>query len=338
MKNFVKNNRTKIIAEAGVNHNGSIELAKKLIEVAADAKADYIKFQTFITEDGITKNALKANYQKKDNVKEEYQFAMIKKLELSQNDHYELIRHCNDCGIRFLSTAFDSKSIDFLNSLDLDYFKIPSGEITNFPYLKRIGQIGKPTILSTGMSNLNEIESALDILTKSGTSLKNITVLQCNSEYPTPISDANINSMMTIKNKFKVAVGYSDHTLGIEVPIAAVALGAEIIEKHFTIDKSLSGPDHKASLEPIELKNLVKSIRNTQKALGSGLKEPSKSEIKNISNFRKSLVAKKNIKKGQIFCENNLTTKRPGSGLSPMIWEKIINTPAKKNYEKDELI
>jgi N,N'-diacetyllegionaminate synthase len=327
-----------IIAEAGVNHNGSIEVAKKMIEIAKECGVDAIKFQTFKAENLVSKNAKKAEYQQKNTNKNETQFEMIKKLELSFGDFKELKNYCEEIGIMFLSTPFDFESIDFLDNLGLEIFKIPSGEITNLPYLRKIGKLRKKVILSTGMADLGEIEDALDVLINAGTKRENITILHCNTEYPTPYEDVNLLAMNTIREAFKVNVGYSDHTLGIEVPIAAVALGAKVIEKHFTLDKNMLGPDHKASLEPNELKEMIKAIRNIEMALGNGIKKPSKSELKNKEIARKSIVAKKDIKKGEVFSEDNLTVKRPGNGISPMRWNEIIGKIANKNYKKDELI
>lgn len=325
-----------VIAEAGVNHNGNIELAKKLIKEASIAGADVVKFQTFKAETLVSKSAKKANYQKASTNAEESQFDMLKKLELDYAIHEELMQYSNEQGIKFLSSAFDLESIDLLNELGIDIFKIPSGEITNLPYLRKIAQTGKQIILSTGMSTISDIEAALEVLRQNGAT--DIIVLHCNTEYPTPMEDVNLLAMNTIQNTFKVRVGYSDHTAGIEVPIAAVALGAEVIEKHFTLDKTMEGPDHKASLEPKELKAMVDAIRNIQAALGDGLKRPSESEIKNMPIARKSLVAKANIKAGEMFSEDNLTIKRPGTGLSPMLWDDIIGSIARKDYETDEVI
>lgn len=327
-----------IIAEAGVNHNGSIEIAKKLIDAAAAAGADAVKFQTFKTENLVSKNAQKADYQKASTDKNESQFDMIKKLELDTDTHKELIAYCKNKEIMFLSTPFDLESIKLLDELGLEIFKIGSGEITNLPYLRDIGKLNKKVILSTGMSNIYEIEDALNVLIKAGTKKKNITVLHANTEYPTPMDDVNLKAMLTIKETLGVEIGYSDHTLGIEVDIAAAAMGAQVIEKHFTLDKNMQGPDHKASLEPDELKEMVKAIRNIEAALGDGIKIPSFSESKNIAIARKSLVAQKDIKKGEIFSEENLAAKRPGNGISPMKWDEIIGTVAKKDYKEDELI
>jgi len=327
-----------IIAEAGVNHNGSIVLAYKLIDVAVESGADAVKFQTFKAENVVSKNAQKADYQKQTTDALESQFDMIKKLELDVETHKELIAYCQEKDIMFLSTPFDHESINLLSDLGLKIFKIPSGEITNLPYLRHIGSLGKKVILSTGMSNLGEVGDALNILINAGTSKDNITVLHANTMYPTPMEDVNLNAMLTIQKEFDVAVGYSDHTLGIEVDIAAVAMGASCIEKHFTLDKTMEGPDHKASLEPKELKELVSSIRNIEKAFGSSEKKPSPSESVNIDISRKSIVAKIDIKKDEKFTDKNITTKRPGNGISPMKWDEIVGSIAQKDYKDDELI
>lgn len=328
-----------IIAEAGVNHNGDINLAKKLIDAAANAGVDYVKFQTFNSKKLVSKNAEKATYQKENTQNEtESQLAMLQKLELSKEVHYELIEYCKAKKIKFLSTGFDLESIQFLNDLNIDLFKVPSGEITNLPYLRIIGGLKKPVIISTGMADMKEIEDALQVVLKSGTNLNNVTILHCNTEYPTPMIDVNLKAMLSIKEKFNVAIGYSDHTLGIEIPIAAVALGAKIIEKHFTLDNTMEGPDHKASLNPIELKAMVDAIRNIEVALGSGIKTPSPSETKNKPIARKSLVANKDIKKGTIFTQENITIKRPGTGISPMLWDTYIGKKATKDYQEDDLI
>ena len=328
-----------IIAEAGVNHNGSLELAKKLIDEACNTKVDAVKFQTFKTELCISKKAEKADYQKinTDN-HEESQFDMVKKLELSEEMHHELIAYCKARNIMFLSTPFDHDSIDMLNDLGLEIFKIPSGEITNLPYLRKIGNLQKKVILSTGMADIGEIEDALDVLVEAGTKKEDITVLHANTMYPTPMEDVNLKAMTTIGKTFDVAYGYSDHTLGIEVDIAAVAMGASCIEKHFTLDKTMEGPDHKASLEPNELKAMVKAIRNIEVALGSSIKKPSPSEKPNMEVARKSIVASKPIKKGEILSENNLAIKRPGNGISPMRWDEIVGSIASRDYNMDELI
>jgi N,N'-diacetyllegionaminate synthase len=330
--------KTFIIAEAGVNHNGSVEIAKRMIEVAKECGADAIKFQTFKAEEVVSKYAPKAEYQKQTTGDIESHLQMLKKLELSFDDFIVLKEYCDKLGIMFLSTPFDFESIDFLNSLGVEIFKIPSGEITNLPYLEKIGKLRKKVILSTGMADLGEIEDALDILISCGTKKENITVLHCNTEYPTPYEDVNLLAMLTIKEAFKVKVGYSDHTLGIEIPIAAVALGASVIEKHFTLDKNMEGPDHKASLEPHELKAMIDAIRNIEKALGNGIKKPSKSELKNKDIARKSIVAKREIKKGEIFTEDNITVKRPGNGISPMRWYEVLGKVAPRDYKEDEII
>ena len=327
-----------IIAEAGVNHNGSIELAKKLIDVASEAGADAVKFQTFKADKLVSKKAQKAEYQKETTDRKESQYEMIKKLELDIDTHQELIAYCKEKKIMFLSTPFDHESIELLDEIGLEIFKIPSGEITNLSYLKHIGRLKKKVIISTGMSDIGEIEDALDILVNAGTKKEDITVLHANTMYPTPMVDVNLRAMVTIGKTFDIAYGYSDHTLGIEVPIAAVALGATCIEKHFTLDKTMEGPDHKASLEPDELKSMVKVIRNIEVALGSSIKKPSKSEKPNMQVARKSIVASKPIKKGEKLTEENLTIKRPGNGISPMRWNEIIGTVAQKDYDVDELI
>ena len=327
-----------IIAEAGVNHNGSLELAKKLIDVAVIAGADAVKFQTFKTENLVSKNAQKAQYQKETTSSDESQFDMIKKLELDIDTHHELISYCNEKKIMFLSTPFDLDSVDLLDSLGLKIFKIPSGEITNLPYLRKIGALKKEIVLSTGMANMDEIKDALDVLINSGTQKEDITVLHANTMYPTPMKDVNLKAMLTIGDTFDIAYGYSDHTLGIEVDIAAVAMGATVIEKHFTLDNTMQGPDHKASLEPDELVSMVKSIRNIELALGSSIKLPSESEKPNMIIARKSIVANCKIQKDEIFTENNLAIKRPGNGISPMKWDDIIGSNASKDYKKDELI
>lgn len=330
---------TLIIAEAGVNHNGDFEIAKKLVDAAARAGADYIKFQTFKAEALVSKNAQKAEYQQ-TNIKEKdsSQLNMLKKLELSERQHLDLIHYCQEKNIHFFSTAFDLESINFLKSCNLNLWKIPSGEITNYPYLKKIASFGEPVILSTGMCTMEDIEQAITVLTSNGTKKEDITVLHCNTEYPTPMQDVNLKAMQTISRKLGVKVGYSDHTLGIEVPIAAVALGATIIEKHFTLDRNMEGPDHKASLEPGELKAMVKAIRNIEKALGSQEKTVTDSERKNREVARKSIVASTSIKKGDLFSETNITVKRPGSGISPMRWEYVLGQIASRDFEEDELI
>ena len=331
--------KTIIIAEAGVNHNGSIDLAKRLIEAASFAGADYVKFQTFKTEYLVTKTAKKAEYQKKDIANyNNTQYQMLKKLEIDEEQHYELINYCKQYNIQFLSTAFDLESVKFLSSLHLGVWKIPSGEITNYPYLKRIAIESQPVILSTGMSTIEDIKEAVDVLVKYGMNKQNITVLHCNTQYPTPMHDVNLLAMQTIANEIGVKIGYSDHTLGIEVPIAAVALGAGVIEKHFTLNRNMEGPDHKASLEPDELKSMIEAIRNIEKALGSSEKYVSVSESDNRNVARKSIVAANFIKKGNVFTDENLTVKRPGDGISPMKWDDVIGKIAKKDFYEDELI
>ncbi len=327
-----------IIAEAGVNHNGSVKLAKKLVDVASEAGVDAVKFQTFKTENLVSKNAQKAAYQKETTDKTESQFDMIKKLELDIDTHHELIAYCKTKNIMFLSTPFDHDSIDMLNDLGLHIFKIPSGEITNLPYLRHIGSLNKEVILSTGMADIGEIEDALDVVIEAGTAKKNITVLHANTMYPTPMQDVNLHAMVTIGNTFDIAYGYSDHTLGIEVDVAAVAMGASVIEKHFTLDKTMEGPDHKASLEPDELIAMVKAIRNIELALGSSVKKPSPSEKPNMVIARKSIVANRSIKQGELLSEENLAIKRPGSGINPMRWNEVVGTSASKDYQEDELI
>ena len=329
---------TTIIAEAGINHNGSIDTAKKMIDAAVYAGADLVKFQTFKAETLVTKTAEKADYQKNLTEKSESQYEMIKKLELDRVAHEELIQYCMEKGIIFLSTAFDHDSIDLLNELDIPLYKIPSGEITNLPYLRHIGRMGKPIFMSTGMATLKEVRAALNILLEAGAEKNKITILHCNTEYPTPMQDVNLRAMLTIRDELGVKVGYSDHTLGIEVPIAAVAMGATVIEKHFTLDRTLPGPDHAASLEPDELKAMVSAINNIEKAMGDGVKKPSPSDTKNIPIARKSIVAKKPIKKGEIFSEENLMAKRPGTGLSPMDWDNVIGMTADKDYSFDDKI
>ena len=335
-----KGYKTFIIAEAGVNHNGSIKIAKKLVKVAAQAGADAVKFQTFKAERVVSRYAPKAEYQKKTTPADESQLEMIKKLELDAAAHQALIDYCKTKKIRFFSSPFDRESIGLLNELGIDFFKIPSGEITNLAYLRKIGALKKEIILSTGMANLGEIEDALDVLMEAGTAREDITILHCNTEYPTPFEDVNLRAMLTIKAAFPgIQVGYSDHTPGIEAPIAAVAMGATVIEKHFTLDKNMEGPDHKASLEPHELKVMINSIRNIEKALGNGIKKPSLSEQKNIDIARKYIIAKTRINKGEMFTENNLSTKRTGrGGLSPMLWDTLIGRKASRDFKEDEEI
>ena len=328
-----------IIAEAGVNHNGSIELAKKLVDAAAEAGVDFVKFQSFKAENLVSKDAKKAVYQQKNMAdSDDSQYTMLKKLELSPEQHIELISYCNVKGIKFFSTAFDLESIDFLASLKLGLWKIPSGEITNYPYLKQIALKKEPVILSTGMCDMTDIDNAIQVLLKFGVNKELITVLHCNTEYPTPMHDVNLRAMKAIADKFEVNVGYSDHTKGIEVPIAAVALGATVIEKHFTLDKTMEGPDHKASLEPHELIEMTNAIRNIEMALGSDEKKVTDSEINNKSVARKSIVASQYIQVGDVLTESNLTVKRPGTGISPMLWETILGKKTTKSYQPDELI
>ncbi|NMA16666.1 MAG: N-acetylneuraminate synthase [Erysipelotrichia bacterium] len=327
---------TYIIAEAGVNHNGNLELAKLMIDKAKEAGVDCIKFQTFISKNIASKDAGKAEYQKEQTKSNEGQLEMLKKLELSFDDFKELKNYCDSKGIDFLSTAFDFESVDFLNDLGMSVWKIPSGEITNLPYLIKVAKTHKAVVLSTGMCNMMEIEEAVDIFKKYGSG--EISLLHCTTEYPTPYEDVNLKAMNTLKQKFGVQVGYSDHTKGIEVPIAAVAMGATIIEKHFTLDRNMEGPDHKASLEPDELKAMVDSIRNIEVAIGSGVKKPAESEKKNIAIARKSIVAKCNIRKGEILSEKNITTKRPGNGINPMRWFDVIGNSAIRDFKEDELI
>lgn len=331
-------NNVFIIAEAGVNHNGCIQTAKKLIDVAVQSGANAVKFQTFKAINLVSKHAPKAQYQKQTTDSNESQFDMIKKLELDIDTHNELISYCQEKQIMFLSTPFDHDSIELLHHLGLEIFKIPSGEITNLPYLRHIGSLNKKVILSTGMADIGEIEDALNILISAGTKKENITVLHANTQYPTPMCDVNLKAMTTIGNTFNISYGYSDHTLGIEVPTAAVALGATVIEKHFTLDKNMEGPDHKASLYPNELQAMVRSIRNIELALGDGIKKASPSETPNIAIVRKSIVAKKNISKGEILDETNLAVKRPAMGINPMRWDEIIGSIATQDYKEDELI
>ena len=328
--------KTLIIAEAGVNYNGDINLAKKMVDVAAEAGADIVKFQTGKPENSISVNAKKADYQEATTGTDESQLEMCKKLMLPDKDYPELVDYCNKKGIEFLSTPFDRESVDFLANLGVRKWKIPSGEITHLPLLVHIAKRGEPVILSTGMSTIEEIRDALSVLTEN--SANDITVLQCNTEYPTPFEDANITAMNTLKKEFGCNIGYSDHTLGITAPIAAVALGATVIEKHFTLDRHMPGPDQSASLEPDELKTMVKMIRETELSLGDGEKKPSDSELKNKDIARKSIVAKKSIKAGEIFSEENITCKRPGNGISPMKWNDIIGQTAKYDFEFDEQI
>lgn len=324
-----------IIAEAGVNHNGSFELACRLADAAKEAGADCVKYQTFKSENLVSKDAQKAEYQKKT-TGDSSQQDMLKMLELSYDSFVRLKEYCDKIGICFLSTPFDFESIDFLKSLDMPFWKIPSGEVTNYPYLVALAKTGKPVVMSTGMCEMNEISDAIKVLKDNGT--KDIKLLHCNTEYPTPFEDVNLTAMKTMREAFSTEVGYSDHTKGIEVPIAAVALGATIIEKHFTLDRNMEGPDHKASLEPQELKQMVCSIRNIEKAIGTGDKTPSASEKKNITIARKSIVAKKEIKAGEVFTVENITVKRPGTGISPMRWNEVLGTKALRDFNEDEKI
>lgn len=336
-------NKVIIIAEAGVNHNGDIGMAKKLIDAGVAAGVDYVKFQTFKADKLVSRDAKKADYQSKnigDN--DDSQYTMLKKLELSHEDHIELMSYCNEKNIKFFSTAFDVEGVHYLNDLGLQLFKVPSGEITNYPYLKAIASFNKPVILSTGMCTENEIKDAVDVLISEGLPKEKISILHCNTEYPTPMKDVNLKAMLSIKEEFNVEVGYSDHTLGIEVPIAAVALGAVIIEKHFTLDRNLPGPDHVASLEPMELKQMVDAIRNIELAVsGSGVKAPSESELKNIAIARKSIHLNNDLPKGHIITENDIIALRPGDGISPMEWNNIIGkelTTDKNKFDKLQLI
>ncbi len=324
-----------IIAEAGVNHNGSLDLAFKLAEAAKKAGADCVKFQTFKAEALVARHAAQAEYQKRNTV-EEPQIKMLKKLELGYEEFRELKKHCDEIGICFISTPFDRDSISFLEGFDMPFWKIPSGEVTDLPYLMQIGKTGRPVIMSTGMCTMEEIGAAIKVLQSAGT--EDIRLLHCNTEYPTPFEDVNLNVLKTLKERFGYEVGYSDHTRGIEVPIAAVALGATVIEKHFTLDRNMEGPDHKASLEPEELKQMTESIRHIEKALGSADKQPTESEKKNIAVARRSIVAGRKILKGELLTEENITTKRPGNGISPMLWMQVIGTKAIRDFEEDELI
>lgn len=333
-------NHTIIIAEAGVNHNGSIDIAKQLVLKAKEAGVDYIKFQTFKASKLVTRSAKQADYQQHSiGCQEESQYQMLKRLELSPKEHMILIDYCCELGIKFFSTAFDFDSIDYLHSLNLGLWKIPSGEVTNYPFLKRVAAFNEKTILSTGMCEMQDVRNAVEALYENGLSKENLILLHCNTEYPTPFEDVNLKAMDTLRKEFGVEVGYSDHTKGIEIPIAAVALGASVIEKHFTLDRTLPGPDHKASLEPDELKAMVGAIRNTEIAVGGdGFKHISNSERKNIAVARKSIVAACDIRKGDIYTEQNLTVKRPGNGISPMRWEEVLGQSAKKDFFEDELI
>lgn len=330
--------RTLIIAEAGVNHNGDINLAKRLIDAAAETGADLVKFQTFNADRLVTRTAKKADYQNQTTDNKESQHEMLRRLELSPEMHHELIAHCASRNIGFFSTGFDIESVDLLVSLGQNHFKIPSGEITNLPYLHHIGRLGKAVIFSTGMATMGEIEATIGVLEQAGTSRSNITVLHCTTEYPTPMAEVNLRAMQSIHTVFGVAAGYSDHTSGIEVAIAAVAMGATVIEKHFTLDRNLPGPDHKASLEPAELKAMVKAIRNIELALGDGIKRLTPSEARNKPVVRKSLVASQTIKAGEAFSVQNITAKRPGTGISPMRWDEVMGRIAPRDFVEDELI
>lgn len=325
-----------VIAEAGVNHNGNLETARKLVDAAVAAGADAVKFQTFKTENLVCKNTCKADYQMKTTDQEESQFDMLKKLELTTEMHEQLIDYCKKKGIMFLSTPFDIDSLNYLVKCGVEMIKVPSGEITNYPFLREVGKTRKKVIISSGMSTLDEVRDAVKVLRDNGSD--DVIVLHCNTEYPTPYADVNLRAMLTLKEKLGVVVGYSDHTQGIEIPIAATAMGASVIEKHFTLDKNMEGPDHNASLEPSELQAMVSAIRNIESALGSGKKEPSESEKRNISIVRKSIVAKCDIAAGELFTESNLTTKRPGTGVSPMQWKLVVGQRAKKKFSADELI
>ncbi len=331
-------NKVFIIAEAGVNHNGDVEIAKKMIDEAASAGVDAVKFQMFKPQNMTSRYAPKAEYQIKTTDPAESQLNMLKRLNLDLDSHKELFDYCKKKNLMFLASAFDLESIDELNSLGIEIFKIPSGEITNLPYLRKIGSLKKKIILSTGMADLNEIRNTLKVLEGAGTAKGDITVLHCSTEYPVPFNEINLRAMLTIKKECNIAIGYSDHSLGIEVAIAAAALGAEIIEKHFTLDRSMEGPDHKASLEPDELKSMIKAIRNIEAALGDDIKKPSPSELKNRPIVRKGIVAASNIKKGEVFTEKNIAVKRPASGINPMQWNKIMGKVAKRGFEKDEAI
>lgn len=330
--------KTLIIAEAGVNHNGDLALARRLVDVAAAAQADMVKFQTFSAERLVTPAARKAGYQAQTSGADETQGAMLSRLELTREDHEALVAHCRTSGIQFFSTGFDIESVDLLVALGLKRFKIPSGEITNLPYLRHVGRLGGPVILSTGMATMDDIGAALTVLEAAGTPRDHITVLHCTTDYPAPLADVNLRAMLAIRDTFGVAVGYSDHTAGIEVAIAAVALGATVIEKHFTLDRSLPGPDHQASLEPDELEAMVKAIRNIETALGDGIKSPTATEVKNREAARKSLVASRAIQAGEMFSESNLAVKRPGTGLSPMRWDDVVGRTAPRSFMPNEAI
>ena len=325
-----------IIAEAGVNHNGSFELAKKMVDAAKEAGVDYVKFQTFNPKKLVSKYAEKAEYQKETTGSDETQLQMLQKLTLTEDNFLSLHDYCREVGIGFISTPFDLDSIAFLETFDMDFWKVPSGEVTNLPYLEAIARTKRKVVVSTGMCDMNEIQDAMEVLEKNGTT--EITLLHCNTQYPTPYEHVNLSAMSTIKDNLHKEVGYSDHTQGIEVPIAAVAMGATVIEKHFTLDKNMEGPDHKASLNPSELQQMVVAIRNIEQAIGNGLKEPSSSEMANKVVARKSIVASRSIKQGEVFSEENLTTKRPGTGISPMKWYEVIGKVAPRDFSEDEII
>jgi len=335
---LIKRPSTLIIAEAGVNHNGDSGIARKLIDSAADAGVDYIKFQTFRAAGLVTRSAQKANYQIRTTGGGGSQYEMLRALELSPSVHKDLIDHCRESGIKFLSTAFDQASLELLIALDIDRIKIPSGELTNLPALRRIGKTGRPVLMSTGMANLGDIESAIVALEAAGLSREHITVMHCTTEYPAPMNEVNLKAIRTIRDALRVKTGYSDHTEGIEVAIAAVTLGASVIEKHFTLDRTLPGPDHRASLEPTELKAMVTAIRNIEMALGDGIKQPSPSERRNMVSARKSLVAASHIKSGDKFSPENVTVKRPGNGISPMRWDEVMGRVASRDFQIDDMI
>ncbi|QDT03504.1 N,N'-diacetyllegionaminic acid synthase [Rubripirellula lacrimiformis] len=330
--------RSIVIAEAGVNHNGDLNLAMQLIDAAAGAGADYVKFQTFIAAELVTQSAPKAQYQSDNDDTSDSQLQMLKKLELSAEDHHRLIQHCVARQIKFLSTGFDLASEKFLDGMSLDWTKIPSGEITNVPYLRRMGSANRPILLSTGMATLAEVDYAIEVLESSGADRSRIITLHCTTQYPTPYEEVNLRAMQTMGCALGTRWGYSDHTLGIEIPIAAVALGAIVIEKHFTLDRKLPGPDHAASLEPDELKQMVASIRHVESALGDGIKRPSVSEVPNRPVARKSIVAATGIRAGETFGEHNLTVKRPGTGISPTQWDQVVGRVAQRDYQPDEQV
>lgn len=327
-----------IIAEAGVNHNGNYELAKQLVIKAKEAGVDYVKFQTAKPELVISKFAEMAEYQKANTGKVESQLEMCKKIHLKLEDYKPLKAFCEEVGVKFISTPFDLVSIDVLEELDMDFWKVPSGEVTNYPYLVKIAKTHRPVVMSTGMCEVDEVRAAVNVLLENGLTRDQISLLHCNTEYPTPFQDVNLTAMIDLANELGLSVGYSDHTVGIEVPIAAVAMGARVIEKHFTLDHNMEGPDHKASLEPDELKKMVDSIRNIEKAIGDGKKHVSDSERKNIAIARKSIIAARNIKKGELLTEDNLTVKRPGNGINPMRWNEVIGKIAIRDFVEDELI